>query len=231
MSSIKTTARLAGVLYLLLLAMAGFNLFYVSTVCIVTGDPGATARKIIAAEETYRLGILSDIVGSILLIYLAMSLFELLKDTDKKQAAMMLILACVTAAFSLANLLNQIASLVLLNGADYLAAFPKAQLEALALASLKLRTDGIEAIGVLHALWLFLFGALVIRSGFLPKALGLLLIAASLATLTNSLTSILQPAYRRAVFQVTAPLDGIAELSTAIWLLVARLSPTKQPAD
>jgi hypothetical protein len=99
MSSMTRAARFAGLLYLLQLIIGGFSLFYVSSVCIVPGDSAAMASKILAAQLIYRIGILSDIVGSILFILLVMCLFSLFKDIDKKHAMLMVVSVSIAEAF------------------------------------------------------------------------------------------------------------------------------------
>ncbi|MGA9628056.1 MAG: DUF4386 domain-containing protein, partial [Bryobacteraceae bacterium] len=157
MNSTTVKARSTGVLYLLMLIIGGLNLVYTSSY-FVPGDAAATARKIVAAQLTYRLGIVSDIAGSILFIFLVLSLYALFKDVDKKQAMLMVILVSIAVAFSLVNLVNQIAPLILLSGADFLTAFTKPQLDALALIFLKLRSGGFEVVAAFWGLWLLPFG-------------------------------------------------------------------------
>ena len=82
------------------------------------------------------------------------------------------------------------APLVLLSGADFLSVFSKPQLDALALAFLRVRSNGTSVAMVFWALWLFPFGVLVIRSGFFPRILGVLLIVGCFAYLTVSITAI-----------------------------------------
>jgi hypothetical protein len=219
MKSTTVKARSAGVLYLLMLIIGGFNLVYTSSY-LVPGDSAATARKIVAAELTYRLGIVSDIAGSILFLFLVLSLYALFRDVDKKHAMLMVILVSVAVAFSLVNLINQIAPLILLSGADFLTAFTKPQLDALTLIFLKLRSGGFEIIAAFWGLWLLPFGILVIRSRFFPRVLGILLIAASFAALAHSVGFLVLPAYKHVIAPITVPVDAIGELSIAIWLLV-----------
>jgi hypothetical protein len=220
MDSTRTTARSAGILYLLLLILGGFNFFYIPALYTVRGDPAATARKIIAIEPIYRVGVLSDLVGSIVFIFLVVNLYTLFKDVDKKYAMLMVISVSVAVAFSVVNLINQIAPLVFLSGADFLSAFTKPQLDAIALAFLRLRSSGFEVVAAFWGLWLFPFGMLIIRSRFLPKALGILLIVACFASLVHSFGCIALPAYKYVIARFTMPVDAIGEFSIAIWLLV-----------
>ena len=118
MNSVKATARRAGALYFLFLILGlvdiyGFPRF------IVPGDATATARNIIAAELTYRIGILADFVTLVLFIFLVVSLYNLLKAVDRWHAMLMVLLVSVGVTIGLANLLNKIAPLILLSGVDY----------------------------------------------------------------------------------------------------------------
>ena len=220
MNSIKTNARHAGILYVLLAITGYFNDVYVSGAFIVAGDATTTARNITAAPLLYRIGILSGLASNIIFLVLGSSFYHLLKDVDRKQAGLMMVLVSAGAAVALANLFNQMAPLVLLSGADFLAVFSRPQLDALALGFLRLRNNGTYVAMAFWALWLLPFGILVIKSGFFPKLLGVLLIIGCFAYLTVSATSIVLPAYSRVVMQVMLPFFMIGELSMIVWLLV-----------
>ena len=218
MNSIKATARRAGALYFLFLIvglvdMYGFPHF------IVPGDATATAHNIIAAELTYRIGILTDFVTLLLFIVLVVSLYNLLKGVDKWHAMLMVLLVSVGVTIGFANLLNKIAPLMLLSGADYLSVFTKPQLDALALGFLSLNGDGNTVNSVFWGLWLLPFGILVIKSGFFPRVLGILLMVAGFAFLTISVTSIVLPAYEHVVSRVMMPL-ALGEFPIIFWLLI-----------
>ena len=62
------------------------------------------------------------------------------------------------------------------------------------------------------------FGVLIVKSGYLPKVLGALLIAASVAYLVGSTTHFLFPARLESVTPVYA-VALVAELSVCLWLL------------
>jgi hypothetical protein len=186
---------------------------------LVPGDATATARNIMAAELTYRIGILTDFVALLLFIFLVVSLYNLLKGVDKWQAMLMVLLVSVGVTIGFANLLNKIAPLILLSGADYLSVFTKPQLDALALGFLSLNSSGNTVDSAFWGLWLFPFGTLVIKSGFFPRVLGILLIVAGFGLLTSSVTSIVLPAYENVVSRVMMPL-GLGEFPIIFWLLI-----------
>ena len=218
MNATKATAHRAGALYFLFMIVGLVDMFGFSRF-VVPGDATGTARNIIAAELTYRMGILTDFVALLLFIFLVVSLYNLLKGVDKWQAMLMVLFVSVGVAIGLANLLNKIVPLILLSGADYLSVFTKPQLDALALSFLSLNSSGNTVDTVFWGLWLFPFGILVIKSGFFPRVLGILLMVAGFGLLTSSVTSIVLPAYGHVVSQATMPL-GLGEFPIIFWLLI-----------
>jgi hypothetical protein len=218
MDSIRTTARRAGALYFVFMIVGLVDMFGFSGF-LVPGDATATARNISAAELTYRIGILTDFVALLLFIFLVVSLYNLLKGVDKWHAMLMVLLVSVGVAIGFANLFYKIAPLILLGGADYLSVFTKPQIDALALGFLSLNSDGNTVDSVFWGLWLLPFGILVIRSGFFPRILGILLMVAGCAYLTSSVTSIVLPAYSHVVSQATMPLL-FGEFPMIFWLLI-----------
>jgi hypothetical protein len=217
---VKTKARLAGILYVLMGIPAWFSLMYIPSAFVVRGDATATARNIVSGQGLYRLGILSELVSQTIFLFLALLLYDLFKDADRKQARLMVMLVGVSVAFEFVNCLNLVAPLVFLSGADFLSVFSKPQLDALVLVFLKLRNSGLGVVSLIWGLWLLPFGVLVIKSGFFPKVLGVLLIVACFAYVTDSITSIMLPVPVPVVSTVTLALGGLGELAIVVWMIV-----------
>jgi hypothetical protein len=78
-------------------------------------------------------------------------------------------------------------------------------------------------------LWLFPFGVLVIRSGFIPKVLGALLLLASLAYPVESSFILLAPQHRDLIASIVTLPMAIGELSMVLWLLIR--SVQRPPAE
>ena len=131
----------------------------------------------------------------------------------------MVLLVAVGVAVGIANLLVKVAVLVLLSGADFLAVMPRPQLEALALGLLRMHSGGAGLVTAFWGLWLFPFGVLVIKSRFLPRILGFLLLVAGVGYLVTSCVSIALPAYRPVVSRVMMPLY-MGEVPVILWLLI-----------
>jgi hypothetical protein len=100
MNSTKARARFAGVLYLLSGLPGVFSYPYVPGALTVPGNATATARKITDIALTHRIGILSDLVSQIILILLALSLYNLLEDPDRRYAWAMVVLVAVAPTSS-----------------------------------------------------------------------------------------------------------------------------------
>jgi hypothetical protein len=220
MHPIDKAARVAGALYLLAILVGPFSLIYIPTVLFVTGDATATAHNILTHEMLFRLGILGDLLAGISILFLTLALYQLLKGVDRGYAVLMVILGglMVTPIFFL-NALNWVAALLLVHGADFLAAFTQAQRYALAMLFIRLHSQGNVVNEVFWGLWLFPFGALVVRSRFLPRLLGIWLIVGGLGYLALSLAGLLFPQYEDIVFTVVQP-AFLGEVAIMLWLLI-----------
>jgi hypothetical protein len=135
MTSLSRNARVAGLLYLILMT-APLRLIYIQDKLIVSGNAAATANNIAAHQTLFRLGILSDLFTATMSIFLTLALYRLFKAVDQGLAAVMVILGAlmVTPIYFL-NTINDAAPLLLVRGADFLAVFDQPQREAVACCS------------------------------------------------------------------------------------------------
>jgi Domain of unknown function (DUF4386) len=219
MNSTKKTARLAGVLYLVNGVTGFFGIIYVPSRLIVSGNAAATANNILASERLFRVGIVSELICAAEFVFLLWVLYRLLAGVSRAHASLMVILGLVFVPIMCVNVLNEIAALTLLRGADFLSAFDKRQLEAMAMLFLDLHRYGY-VVGWIFGLWLFPFGVLVFKSGFLPRILGVLLIIACFGYLADSLTPLLLPGYADIVGRFASIALTLGEPAIILWLLI-----------
>lgn len=212
-------ARIAGAAYLSMVLTAPFSLLYVPGKLIVRGNATATAENIVTHEMLFRLGIVTDLFGSVIFICLGIALYRLLHRVNKTWARLMVALVLVSAAVGFLNVLNDVAAVTLFRGADFLAVFEKPQRDALAYLFIRLHSQGQMINEIFWGLWLFPFGLLVFRSGFLPRFLGVWLMLACFGWLALSMTALLFPPYYDAAFRLAQPLL-FAELGIMLWLLI-----------
>src|SRR6266403_3402896 len=219
MNSTKKQARRAGLLYLLASIPAPFALIYVPNSLIVPGDATATANHIRASETLFRLGIVSELFGFIMFVFVVLALYRLFKGVSEKHAVAMATLILISLPVSFFNVLNEVAALALVRGANFLSAFDTRQLDVLAYLFLRLHGQGFVVAQIFWGLWLFPFGVLVIRSGFIPRVLGYLLFIAGFGNVASSFTSLLLPRYVDLVGHFTSVLT-LGELPIIFWLLI-----------
>jgi len=223
-TDIQRTARRAGVLYLVLSIVAMFSFFYLRPRFVISGDAAATASNIVAHEQLYRTGILLDLVGQLVFIVVVLELYRLFKDVDRTQARLMLALVGTGIAVQVATQALNVAPLILLGGADYLSAFTRPQLEALAYESLTLFGKQGDLLTAFWGVWLFPFAYLTIKSGFLPKFLGVLLILSGVAYIVTCATAIVFPAAVATVTKVMMPFY-FGEFIVVLWLAFVGAKP------
>lgn len=230
MRSRKAEARRAGLLYLIVLVTAPINLLVIPGRFIVPGDAAATAMRFLAGESVYRMGVVVGLVSNIAFLFVGLALFDLFKDVDRARARAMLVLLAVGVVLGAANLVNQLAPLVLVGGAPFLAVVPRPELESLAYLFLRLRDVTNHVAMAYWGLWLLPLGQLVLRSGFLPRLIGVLLLVGGATYLALSVVAIGAPALYPAASTYGMPLYAVGELSLILWLVVRGATPAPRAA-
>ncbi len=197
---------------------------YVPSKVIVHGNAAATANNIAASETLFRLGIAGELIGQAGFIFVALTLYDLLKGVNRRHASLMVILIVVSIPIAFLNELNSIAALVLVRGADFLSIFEKPQRDALAMLFLNLHYYGFVVAEIFWGLWLFPLALLVYRSRFLPRFLGVWLAIAGFAWVILSLTGVLLPQYQDKVDTYSQP-AFFGEIALMFWLLIKGARP------
>ncbi|MEJ2146403.1 MAG: DUF4386 domain-containing protein, partial [Acidobacteriota bacterium] len=216
----RQTARIAGLLYFLLTVIGIFSIVYVPSRIIVYGDAAATASNIRAHEMLFRAGIVGDLVCQTLFVFLALTLYHWFRNVDRQYALMLLTLVVVSVPIEFVNSLSQFAPLVLLSGHAYLNVLGTEQLAAISMAALDLHNYGVSVAQVFWGLWLFPFGMLVYRSGFLPRTIGVFLMIGCVSILTETFCSLVFPESYGFVSQFTAIPSALGEFSAILWFLI-----------
>ncbi|MDE2163156.1 MAG: DUF4386 domain-containing protein [Alphaproteobacteria bacterium] len=214
----KIAGRWAGFFYLAYIAAFIFA-SYVQEKPVVWGDAAATAHNIATAEFMFRVGFMTELLAAALFLLAAWSLYVLLSPVGKNAALLFLVLNAVGVAEQSQNTLAQFAVLPLVDGAAYLKAFSAPQLQAHAMLFLHLKGAGFTVFNIAFALWLFPLAWLVIKSRFIPKIFGVLLLLDGVCLLVWIVQMGLFPGYERFTHPLF-PVMLIAELSFALWLFI-----------
>ncbi|MTI29407.1 DUF4386 domain-containing protein [Cytophagales bacterium RKSG123] len=227
MNSNKKTARIAGFLFLILIISGVFAEYFIRQKIIVSGNPGATVQNIINSEWLFRLGIVSDLFMSAAFFFFSLVLYHLFKTVSKYYASAMVLCVTISCSILCINMLNQIAPLVILSGADYLSNFQTEQLHGLVTFFLKMHTNGYYIAQLFFGLYLFPLGLLVYKSGFLPKIIGVFLMMGCFGDLIDLFRFFLFPDFESVILNnITLPAD-IGEFSFCLWLLIKGVKEVK----
>jgi len=219
MTSRKKQARIAGLLYLMLVPTGIFSLIYVPSTLIVSGDAAATIQNIEASELLYRSGMYVGLLSNLIYLLVALALYRLLKHVSEKQATLMVAFVVLGVAASFANSFNMLAVLIILGKPDFLSVFDPAQLEGAAYLFVRLQSHGTQIIQIFWGLWLIPMGILVYRSGFIPKIIGVSLWLAASAYLMSNFTFVLLPQYKATLSPIITGLEML-ELPIILWLVI-----------
>ena len=226
----KKAGRIAGAIYASMVFVGPFSLIYVPNKLIVHGDATATAANVLAHQTLFGFGIMADMAGAVIFISLAVALYRLLSGISVPWALLMVGFAFVSAAVGFVDTLNNIAALHLFRGGEFLSVFDQTQRNSLGMLFLRLHSQGIFMNEVFWGLWLFPFGLLVYRSGFLPRWIGVWLMINCFAYLILSPIALFFPAYYDTGFKLAQPVL-FGELAIMVWLMIKGAKVQSAPSS
>lgn len=228
MRTTQQQARFAGFLYFLLVLTAPLGLLYAPEKLMVEGNAAATAANVRASEALLRWGIASELAHQVIVVFVALALYRLFEGVSRMLAAQIVILgALLSVPIVFLNALNNVAALTVVNGAKVFSAFTQPQLDALVYLFLRLHAQGIVIASIFWGIWLFPFGIAVIRSGFIPRVFGHLLLVAGVGYVVDAFITLVVPQLGGPV-SLVAKMLVIAEVPIIFWLLIwgARTPPS-----
>lgn len=221
MSHENKLARLAGLLYLIVVIAGVFRLVYVPSQIIVRDDIHATIDHIASSEFLFRSGIASALVEQVAFLLLPLVLFCFLHHAGKYIAVLMVTLVAVSVAIALAGLSHQLDVLSLLSDAHNGRLFAPGQLDLLVKQSFNSYNNELRITELFWGLWLLPFGYLVFKSGLLPRILGIFLMIGCFSYVIEVFGSILFSQYSAtAISEYIRMPAAVGEIGTCLWLLL-----------
>lgn len=217
-------ARRAGLFYLAAAVFYIFGMMYVEG--RVAGDDPELLRKIAETGNLYRLGFLSALLGHVCLLATAAALYELFSPVDAAWARLLVIFVVAGVSVAFLNRAHQL--VVERLAVSAYPGLPGTGAEWLAPLYIGLYRDGERLACMFWGLWLLPAGVLAFKSGFAPKALGVVLIAACAFYVLRFLEYFLldpPPAALSAALAVAHTADSAAKVAAELgfigWLLAA----------
>ncbi len=184
-------------------------------------DALQTVENIRNQEALFRLGIACGLAGFVAYLLLPLVLYRLLQPVNPTAAVLMVALAVVSVPVTFMNTGNLFEVLRLLHGTGVTVPYGDTHLAREVMHRLWAWNDGNLIAQLFWGTWLFPFGYLVFQSGFLPKILGLFLMAGSVGYTLDFFGRVLWPEYPQSLLAgiITIP-ASIGEIGTCLWLLV-----------
>jgi len=220
MSSPKRLARIAGVFYLFVGIFGGFAEGFVDPNMYVAGDAAATAANVVGNSGLVRMGVLAHLLDGVFFVLTALALYLLLNYVHKSVAQWMLILVALATGMISLNAVFLFEGLRVATDASYVTAFGAAGANALVLLLLDIQHYGTLSAQVFFGLWLAPLGYLAYKSGLFPRALGVVLVAATVFYLGDLLAAFLVADLARQIHPYLAIVPAIAEIWMVLYLLV-----------
>jgi Domain of unknown function (DUF4386) len=218
MTSLKRTARIAGLWYLGF-TLGPFYLLYVPSQTVVRNDAAATAARVLGHETLYRWGMLAESLGVVIFVGLSLALYRLFENVDRHRARQLVALVLVSSALSLVTLVFNASALLVFHGGGAFAGFDGHTREAAGMLLIRMHGQANSINETFWGLWLLPFGWLVVRSRFLPRWLGYWLLLDGVAWMIVGMTWFLAPDYTDALFRYFQPIF-LAEIVAMLWLLI-----------
>ena len=220
----RAQARIAGILYLIIVVAGLFSEGFVRGRIIVSGDAAGTAANILAFELLYRLGGAAEFVTISCDIAVAVLLYQLLKPVNRTLALMAAVFRLIFCAVYAPLSLMHFMPLIFLHGGSNLSGFSETQLQTFTMLSFKAHNLGYQMSLVFFGVHCLLIGGLIACSRFLPRALGVLLAIAGACYVFNSFVNMIAPPFGALLFPYILLPGFVAELCLALWLTIVGLN-------
>jgi hypothetical protein len=211
--------RLAGVLYLLVIATGMFSELAVRQALRIPGDAQGTANLIMQHERLYRWGVIADLVNFVLGIPILVILYRFFRLSYPIVATTAFSFAMVQTGVNAINMIFQLLPLNLLSGDAYLQSFSSDQLPALSVVSLQLQAQGYGIGLFFFGVYCLLVGYMLLAGRYVPAILGYLYMLAGMLYIANTLIMFLDLDFHNPWFVWMMVPIFFAELGLALWLL------------
>jgi hypothetical protein len=206
---------MAGVFYALEGTAAVFGGDYFRGTFLVAGDAAATATTILANEPLFRACFAFALLAVAFHIAYTVIFYDLFAPVNRSVALLAAFFSVVACALQAGAALFQLAALLVLTGEGYANAIPVEQAHAQALLFLNWNAQAFNIHLIFFGFWLIPTGYLIVRSTFMPRIIGVLLMLDGLGWIL-----FLWPPLATYLYSVIAVVAAFGEIPLLVWLLV-----------
>lgn len=221
MSNGVSAARLAGILYFCLVLTGVYNLVYVPSQTIVTGDPQQTLEAILANTELFKSGLAVGLISYLFYLALPIVLWRPLAPKGETWAALMVAFVVVSIPLAYLAIGEKLAILPLLEGVGESGPEGQALIAEEVYQLLRSSSRTMQLASIFWGLWLFPLGLLAWRARLVPRVLAALLILGCFGYLADYFGPLLVANYAELPFvDLVGKPASLAEIGTCLWLLI-----------
>ena len=206
-NDLRRDGRISGALYLVVVLAGMFCLAYVPS------KLGGTLAEASAHADLFRTGIAAFMLMQVAFLLLPLALYRVLADVNLHAACLMVALAAVSVPIGLVALTHRMEALSLLQDAG-------ANADAAFALCLQRYGYGLRIASLFWGLWLLPFGWLVLRSGRLPRVLGLLLVLGGIGYVVQVFGGLVPGFSDSALIGYVRLPAALGEIGSCLWLLV-----------
>ena len=216
-STAQQYARWIGALYVITILAGGYGESYVPNTLLLANDVAGTAHKVASSLPIFRASFAAYLVEATCDITLNVLLYALLRPVSRTLA---LLAACFglmgTSVFAAGELLYFAAALPALDADVTKVISPEAK-AALTYLCLTLYGYGFGIFATFYGTAAVVRGYLIVRSGYLPRTLGVILIFGGASFIAKNFAIVLAP--KLDLPYLIFPMF-LAMLSLTLWLLI-----------
>jgi hypothetical protein len=216
--SARLKSRILGICYLLTICVGAIDHIVVGSGIIVAGNPGATAQHLLASESLYRIAFALDLIPVYAVV--TVLLYQLFKPVNRELSLLAAFASLAGGVVGSSAAIFQFAPIVVLNDATLWPGFSPLQLRGLALMFLRLHEQGFSISLMFFGLYCSLLGWMMTRSTFMPRVVGVLMLAAGVSYMLYSFAYFASPSLAAGLSSYALLLGSIGEFGLTAWLLV-----------
>jgi cbb3-type cytochrome oxidase subunit 3 len=224
--SVQRYARAAGLLYLIIIVLGVVGEAVIRSSLIVWGDPAATAQRILDAAPLWRMGIAGQIILLVCAVMLTAIWYVLLRPVNRHLALALVCFGLVSLAVESFCALHLQAALTPLTSPALLKVATQQQLQLSTYLAVVAHAETFGLALIFFGVQCLLVGHLVRKSGYFPRALGVMMQIVGVCYLINSFTMFLHPPLQRVLFPAILLPAFIGESAMCLWLLIKGVDVT-----
>lgn len=216
-------ARLAGVLYLVVLVTGAPPELLVRSRLMVAGDATATADNIRESVTLVRLAAVSDLVNIVAFLGVALVLYGLLRRLHGGAARAMLAFNAVSVGIMALNTVHHLGAMLAATRPELVEALGAESADGMAMLFLQLHSLGFSVAEIFFGLWLFPLGWMLWHWRAAPRVIAGLLMVGSVGYLANVVATLTAPGLETALTPILTTPPALAETALLLWLMARGL--------